>query len=45
LDGSWSVIDQRLFIEGVFAFRRNFLRIQQQYLPHKTHKDVVAYFY
>ncbi|CAN0434745.1 unnamed protein product, partial [Discosporangium mesarthrocarpum] len=34
-----------MFRKGIYAFRRDFSRIRAHYLPHKTHKDIVAYFY
>lgn len=41
----WPASDREKFRTGVYAFRRDFHRIRAKFLPHKSHGDVVDYFY
>lgn len=41
----WPEEDRAAFRKGIFAFRRDFQRVRARFLPHKTHGDIVEYFY
>jgi hypothetical protein len=42
---SWDEEEQAAFAEGIRVFRKNFAEVARQYLPSKTVKDVIAYYY
>ena len=41
----WPDEDRDAFRKGIYAFRRDFKRLQASYLPHRTHEEIVNYFY
>ena len=41
----WPEQDKESFRKGVYAFRRDFGRIRESFLPHRGHAELVEFFY
>lgn len=41
----WSDEDRAAFRKGIYEYRRNFARIREHYLPHRTYGEIVSFFY
>lgn len=41
----WSDEDRAAFRKGIYEYRRNFSRIREHYLPHRTYGEIVSFFY
>ncbi|CAM9866931.1 unnamed protein product [Chrysoparadoxa australica] len=42
---TWDPVDAAAFRRGIFAYRRYFQRIQSKYLPHKSVREIISYYY
>lgn len=41
----WTFADSELFITGIMHYGKNFMDVHKNFLPHKTMKDIVDFYY